>query len=257
MNYKRSKYFTTLSKKKIKYLLVNKNSEITVIFFHGFMSNMIGEKPTAIQKFCRKNKLNFLKFEYSGHGKSEGKFIEGNISKWTSEAKQIMKAKIKANQNLIFIGSSMGSWIALNLFSKFKKQLKGFIGISSAPEFLEELMWKKFTKKIKNIIKIEKIYHLDYGGYIYPITKQLIFDGRKNKVLNNKINLQIPIVLFHGTNDEVVPLKFSKNILKICKLSKKKIIKIKNGDHSLSRKSDLKKICKELNSIIKGLNLIK
>ena len=253
MNYKRSKYFIVSSKRKIKYLLITKSSQITVVFFHGFMSDMLGAKPTAIQKFCKKLKLNFLKFEYSGHGKSTGKFIEGNISKWTNEAKLLIKSKVKKNTKLVFIGSSMGSWIALNLFQCFKKQIKGFIGISSAPEFLEELMWKKFSKKIKKIIITNKIHNFEHSGFSYPITKQLIFDGKKNKVLNNKINLNIPIILFHGLKDKVVPLKFSRQILKICKKSKKKLIKIKSGDHSLSRKSDLKKICNELNYIIKNL----
>ena len=250
MNYKRSKYFTTLSKRKIKYLFIKKNSQITVVFFHGFMSDMIGAKPTAIQKFCIKQKLNFLKFEYSGHGKSTGKFIEGNITRWTNDAKQLIKAKIKRNNNLIFVGSSMGSWIALNLFSTFKKQIKGFIGIASAPEFLEELMWKKFNKKIKKEIMTKKIYHLEQRGFTYPLTKQLFLDGRKNKIFNKRITMKIPITLFHGLNDEVVPLAFSRKILKICTKSKKKLIQIKNGDHSLSRKSDLKKICKELKYII-------
>ena len=253
MNYKRSKYFSTNSKKKIKYLFIKKNSQITVVFFHGFMSDMIGEKPTAIQKFCRKNKLNFLKFEYSGHGRSGGRFTDGNITKWTNEAKQLIKSKIGKKQNLIFICSSMGSWIALNLLSIFKSQIKGFIGIASAPEFLEKLMWKKFTKDIKKIILIKKIYYLKIEDYTYPITRQLIFDGRKNKVLNNKINLKITVVLFHGTNDKIVPLSFSKKIYKICKKSKRKLIIIKAGDHSLSRKSDLKKICKELGKIVKSL----
>ena len=251
MNYKRSKYFTTPNKRKIKYLYIKKKSQIAIVFFHGFMSDMLGAKPTAIQKFCEKRKLNFLKFEYSGHGKSTGKFIEGNISKWTNEAKQLIKSKTKKVKNLIFIGSSMGSWIALNLFPVFKKKIKGFIGISSAPEFLEELMWKKFTKKIKKTIMSQKIYYLEHGGFVYPLTKQLILDGRKNKVLNNKINLKMSIVLFHGTKDEVVPIIFSKKIFKSIKKSKKKLIKIKNGDHSLSRKNDLKKICNELNKMIK------
>ena len=251
MSYKRSKYFTTSNKRKIKYLFINKKSQITIVFFHGLMSDMIGAKPTVIQKFCRKRKLNFLKFEYSGHGKSSGKFIEGNISKWTNDAKQLIKSKTKKDKNLIFIGSSMGSWIALNLFSFFNKKIKGFIGISSAPEFLEELMWKKFSKKIKKTIMNKKIYNLEHGGFSYPLTKQLILDGRKNKVLNNKINLKIPVSLFHGTNDEVVPINFSRKIFKIFKTSKKKLVKIKNGDHSLSRKSDLKKIRNELNQMIK------
>ncbi len=250
MSYKRSKYFTTLKKKKIKYLFIKKNSQIAIVFFHGFMSDMLGAKPIAIQRFCKKQKINFLKFEYSGHGKSTGKFTEGNISRWTNEAKQLIRSKIKKDKNLIFIGSSMGSWIALNLLPFFKKKLKGFIGISSAPEFLEELMWKKFNNKIKNIIMTKKIYYLEHGGFTYPLTKQLILDGRKNKVLNNKINLNIPIVLFHGTNDNVVPLNLSRKIFKIFRKSKKKLIKIKNGDHSLSRKNDLKKICNELSQML-------
>ena len=250
MSYKKSKYFSTSTNRKIKYLFLNIKSQVTVVFFHGFMSDMIGEKPNRIQKFCRKKKIGFIKFEYSGHGKSSGKFTDGNISKWTNDAKQLIKTKTKGKKKLIFIGSSMGSWIALNLFSTFRKQIKGFIGISSAPEFLEHLMWKKFNKKIKKIIITKKIYHLNRGGFSYPLTEQLILDGRKNKVLNKKINIKIPIILFHGLNDEVVPLKFSRKILKICKKAKKKLIKIKNGDHSLSRKSDLKKICKELNYMV-------
>jgi len=253
MSYKRSKYFITRSNIKIKYLFSKKNSEIAVVFFHGFMSDMIGEKPKAIQRFCNKNNLNFLRFEYSGHGKSTGKFIKGNISKWTNEAKELISFKLKKNSKLIFIGSSMGSWIALNLFSFFKKRLIGFIGIGSAPEFLEKLIWRKFNNKIRKIIMKKKIYHLQHGEFTYPITKQIIFNGRKNKVLNNKINLQIPITLFHGKKDEVVPVTFSKKILKYCKKSIRKLIIIKNGEHRLSRKSDLKKICSELNIIAKKI----
>ncbi len=122
----------------------------------------------------------------------------------------------------------MGSWIALNLFSTFKKKIKGFIGIGSAPEFLENLMWKKFSKKIKNIIINKKIYYLEHGEFTYPLTKQLIFDGKKNKIFNKKINFKTNVVLFHGTKDEVVPIIFSKKILKIFKRSRKKLIKIKN-----------------------------
>ena len=248
MSYKKSKYFRKTKKIRIKYFYLNKNSLITIVFFHGFMSDMIGKKPSAILKYCRKKKINFLKFEYSGHGKSSGKFTSGNISKWTSDAKQLIKAKTKGK--LLFVGSSMGSWIALNLFPDFKKRIFGLIGIASAPEFLENLMWKKFSKKIKkNIIK-NKIYNVQAGDHVYPITKQLIFDGRKNKVLNNRINLKIFMTLFHGLKDKIVPISFSRKIFKICKNSKRKLIIVKNGDHSLSKKSDLKKICNELNHMI-------
>jgi len=110
-------------------------------------------------------------------------------------------------------------------------------------------MWKKFSKKIKKTIMNKKIYHLEHGGFTYPLTKQFILDGRKNKVLNNNINLKIPVILFHGTKDDVVPISCSKKILKLCKKSDGKLIKIKNGNHSLSKKNDLKKICRELDYI--------
>ena len=106
MSYKRSKYFISRGNKKIKYFLAKKNSHLTVVFFHGFMSDMIGKKPSAVQKFCKKERLNFLKFEYSGHGKSTGKFTEGNISSWTNEAKQLIRSKTKKSKKkpkLVFV----------------------------------------------------------------------------------------------------------------------------------------------------------
>ena len=152
MSYKRSKYFTTFNNKKIKYFFIKKNSQITVVFFHGFMSDMVGAKPTSIKKICIKQNINFLKFEYSGHGRSTGKFTEGNISKWTNEAKLLIRSKIKEDSNLIFVGSSMGSWIALNLFPYFKKQLKGFVvkTRSTSVDEPKRLSRKKQRKEMMN-----------------------------------------------------------------------------------------------------------
>jgi alpha-beta hydrolase superfamily lysophospholipase len=144
----------------------------------------------------------------------------------------------------------MGSWIALNLFSTFKKKIIGFMGIASAPEFLENLMWKKLNKKTKKKILCAKVYQLKHGLYTYPLTKQLIFDGRKNKVLHKKINLELNVTLLHGSKDDVVPLSSSKKILRIFTKAKRKLVKIKNGDHSLSKKGNLKKICQELDIMI-------
>ena len=247
MTSKRFKFFTSSNKRKIRYTLLNQEKDLFVIFLHGFMSDIEGEKPLTFERFCKKKKIGFLTFEYSGHGKSSGKLTDGNISKWTNDAKQLIKAKIKGKKKLIFIGSSMGSWIVLNLFKSFHRQLIGFIGIASAPEFTEEIMWKKFSKKIKKIILKNKIYYLenDYETP-YPITKNLIMNGRKNKVLNKKIYTTIYITLFHGLKDELVPFKFSQKVFKLFKTRNKKIIKIKDGDHSLSRKKDLRIICSEL-----------
>tara|TARA_A100001011_G_scaffold395468_1_gene490558 strand:- start:1118 stop:1759 length:642 start_codon:yes stop_codon:yes gene_type:complete len=213
------------------------------------MSDIDGEKPKVFLKYAKKNKIGFLAVEYSGHGKSSGEFTKGNISKWTAETK-IMIKKIVNKNDFILIGSSMGSWISLNQFKFFKKQIKGFLGIGSAPEFLEKIMWKKFTKKMKNETIKNGVYNLKHGGYEYPITHQLIKDGRKNRILHKKINTKIPVTMLHGSKDDTVPVIFSKKVLRLFSSTKKKLIIIKNGDHSLFNKKLQKKIIRELDLII-------
>ena len=252
MSYKRFKYFYISKTKKIRFLSIKTSSEICIIFLHGFMSDIEGEKPIKFARYCYKKKINFLTFEYSGHGKSYGKFTNGNISKWTNDAQKLIKSKFK-KKKFVIIGSSMGAWIGLNLIKIFKKKIRGFIGIGSAPEFLEKLMWNKFSKKIKKIITQKKIYHMERGEHTYPLSRQLFLDGKKNKVLNKKLKIKIPIVMFHGEKDDVVPTHFSKKILSIFPKAKKKLFIIKGGDHSLSKKSYLNKMCKELEIMIKNI----
>ena len=243
------KYLKISKFKKLRYLSINHSSDLYVVFLHGFMSDINGEKPKNFLKYCKKRKLGFLAIEYSGHGKSSGKFTKGNISKWTKEVK-ISINKIIKKKNFIIIGSSMGSWLALNQFKFFKEQIIGFMGIGSAPEFLDRLMWKKFSKKIKKEIIIKKIYQLKHGEYKYPITYQIIKDGKKNKVLKKKYKIEIPVTMVHGSRDEVVPVSFSRKILNNFTKARKKLLIIKNGDHSLSNQINLKKINKELDKIL-------
>ena len=121
--------FYKLSKsKKIRYLKNNQKDKPYIVFLHGFMSDLDGKKPKAFLRYAIKNKLGFLALEYSGHGKSSGKFTNGNISKWSKETTLLIKKIVKKN-NLILIGSSMGSWISLNQFKIFKKQIIGFLGL--------------------------------------------------------------------------------------------------------------------------------
>ena len=133
------KYLKISKTKKIRYLTNYYKKNLYIVFLHGFMSDIEGEKPKTFFKYAKKNKFGFLALEYSGHGKSSGKFINGNISKWSEEIKIAIKKIVKKN-NFILVGSSMGSWISLNLFKYFKKQILGFIGIGSEPEFLTRMI---------------------------------------------------------------------------------------------------------------------
>ena len=243
------KYHKVSKNKKIRFIYNIHKDAPFIVFLHGFMSDLEGKKPNAFLKFAKKNKLSFLALEYSGHGKSSGKFINGNITKWSNETSVLIKKFVK-KKDFTIVGSSMGAWLALKQFQEFKNQIKGFLGIGSAPEFLENLMWKKFTKKMKSETFQKGIIQLKHGNYEYPITLQLIKDGRKNKVLNKRINTIINVTMVHGQKDEVVPVSYSRKVLKIFQKAKKKIVIVKDGDHSLSSQKWLKMIIKELKLII-------
>ena len=246
------KYLKISNYKKIRYLSNDFKDNLYIVFLHGFMSDIEGGKPTAILKYAKKNNLGFLALEYSGHGKSSGKFTNGNISKWSKDIEILIKRVVKKN-NFILVGSSMGAWLSLNQFKYFKDQIKGFLGIGSAPEFLQNLMWKKFSKKMKNETIKKGIYNLKHGNYEYPITYQLIKDGRKNKILNKKIKSNINVTMIHGSKDEVVPTSYSRKVLNLFTKANKKLVIIKNGDHSLSNKRGLKRILLELDKITSNI----
>ena len=248
----RFKYIKISNNTKIRYLSNDTKKKLYIVFLHGFMSNIEGEKSKAIFKYAKKNKLGFLALEYSGHGKSTGKFTKGNISKWTEQVKLTIKKIINKNQ-FILVGSSMGAWLSINQFKFFRNQIKGFLGIGSAPEFLQNLMWKKFTQKMKKETIKKGIYNLEHGNYEYPITYQLIKDGRKNKVFKKKIITKVDVTMIHGSKDEVVPQSYSRKVLKIFNKAKKKLVIIKNGDHNLSNKTGLKKIIIELDKIVSNI----
>ena len=242
-------HFKINKNRKIRYLKIHQNRGIYIVFLHGFMSDLEGNKPKTLLNFSKKNKLGFLALEYSGHGKSSGKFTNGNISKWSKETSILIKKIVRKNK-IILVGSSMGAWISLIQFQYFKKQIKGFLGIGSAPEFLERLMWKKFKIKEKREIKKNGIINLKHGDYEYPITYQLIKDGRKNRILHKKIYQKIKVTMVHGSKDKSVPVYYSKKVLNIFKNSKRKLVIVKNGDHSLSSPKWLRLLKKELKLII-------
>ena len=249
---KKFKYHKFSNGKKLRYIDNYFKKKLYIVFLPGFMSDIEGKKPQSFVKYAVKKKLGFLAIEYSGHGKSSGMFTKGNITEWSNDAKNSIKKIVKKNK-FILIGSSMGAWISLNQFKNFKNQILGFVGIGSAPEFLERLMWKKFPKKNKNEIISKGLSIIKNGQYEYPITLQLIKDGRKNKILSKKIRSKIKVTMVHGGKDEVVPVSFSRKVLSVFPNAQKKLVVIKNGDHSLSNQVPLKKIIKELNSLVKNI----
>lgn len=250
MNNPKQNFFLTKNNQKIHYKFINNKSLTTIIFLHGLMSNIQSKKAKHLKKFVNKNKINLLLFEYSGHGKSSGKFTDFSIKNWVNDSRSIIKKLIKKNK-IVLVGSSMGAWIGVILIKYFYKRIKGYVGIASAPDFTEELIWKKLSISEKNNIKKNRIYKLksDHNNF-YPITKKFIIDGKKNLILNKKIKCNFQVELLHGINDSSVPWFYSLKLLKTLISKKINLTIINDGDHSLSRTQDLKKLDLAIKNII-------
>ena len=250
MNNPKQNFFLIKNNQKIHYKFINNKSLTTIIFLHGLMSNIQSKKAKHLKKFVNKNKINLLLFEYSGHGKSSGQFIDFSIKNWVNDSRSIIKKLIKKN-NVVLVGSSMGAWIGVILIKYFYQRIKGYIGIASAPDFTEELIWKKLNTSEKNNIKKNRIYKLKSNhNNFYPITKKFIIDGKKNLILNKKIKCNFRVELLHGINDSSVPWFYSLKLLKTLISKKINLTIINDGDHSLSRTQDLKKLDLAIKNII-------
>ena len=222
----------------------------TIVFFGGFMSDMEGTKAQALEKHCLEKGYGFLRFDYSGHGKSSGKFEEGTIGLWAKDSIALIEEVV--SDPIIIIGSSMGGWTGLLASLKFKNRLKAFIGIAAAPDFTERLMWAGFSEVEKQELKHNGKIELpsDYSDEPYIISLALIEDGREHLLLDKPILLDVPVRLIHGEKDMDVPVETS-HMLSACLSSEDvEITLVKGGEHSLSEPKDLKRLMNTLDQLM-------
>ena len=213
-----------------------------IIFLSGFKSDMMGQKALEIEKWATINDHSFLRFDYTGHGKSSGNFDKLVFSDWLKDTMFIIKNLTSGPQ--ILIGSSMGGWIVLSIIKQNFKNIKSIICIAAAPDFPKLLIWDKlsfYQKKelIKNKqIILKKVY--DSEEYKYAITYKFIKDSLSNLVMTENLYFKGKVFLYHGMQDEDVPyetsLKISDNIKGASLIQ---VILEKNGGHRLSEKNEL------------------
>ena len=214
----------------------------TLIWFGGLNSDMDGTKAIFLSNLSKKNKINFCRFDYFGHGKSSKRFEDCVISDWLNSGLKIIDEVI--DTDAILIGSSMGGWISTLISLKRKKRVKGLILIAPAIDMTKNLMWDKFSTQEKKEISSKGFLERYTEQYksSYKITKALINDGKNYLILKDKISLSIPIRIFHGVKDDAVPWNLSLDLMSCFSSSDIKVNFNKNGDHSLSSKSDLKNL---------------
>ena len=228
-------YFINKLKQRIAYKTV-KGRGLGIIFIHGLNSDMNGEKALTVEKYARKNKLNFVRFDCRGHGNSDGEFEDFTISDWKKDLVNVIDNLTKGPQ--ILIGSSLGGWLMLLAARSRPSRIKGMIGLAAAPDFGDNL-YNNLTIKNKREIKNKGIIKYSSFGFSYFIRKKFFIDAKKNKVLDKPYRYNKPLILIHGLKDNVVSSKVPKKILMKVTSKKIQIILLKNSDHRLSSKKDL------------------
>ncbi|MCZ4281553.1 alpha/beta hydrolase [Kiloniella laminariae] len=220
-----------------------------LVFLGGFMSDMTGTKAVALENFARDSGQSFLRFDYAGHGQSSGLFKDGTIGQWSQDALAALDHLTEGPQ--ILVGSSMGGWIMLNVALQRPGRIQGLVGIAAAPDFTEDLMWQQFSPEIKQTLLQDGVYHQpsDYGDAPYPLTLNLIEEGRNHLLLRQTQKISCPVRLIQGIEDLDVPWITATRISESLQSDDVEIILVKNGDHRLSTPHDLHrlfKIVKEL-----------
>jgi len=242
-------FFTGKEDRKLAFHKHNGNGP-TVVFCGGYMSDMEGTKATYLENTCKELDLSYLRFDYSGHGASSGRFVDGTIGKWAEDAISVIE--YATDGPLIIIGSSMGGWIGLLVSLKLKERVNAFIGIAAAPDFTRELMWNNYSEEIRETLKRDGVYHepSEYSDEPYKVSYDLIREGDNHMLLNKDIELTCPVRLFHGLKDTSVPPEFSNRIAEKI-LSDDVVISFnKIGDHSLSSTADLARLRSALIELI-------
>ncbi len=243
------KFLKRQEKPDLAYVHTKGESDLPpVMFLGGFRSDMEGTKAIFLENFCQKRNQEFIRFDYSGHGKSEGKFEEWGISDWAEDALSILEHCI--DRPAILIGSSMGGWIAFLLALKQSKKVHTVIGLAAAPDFTV-WMEEKMSDDQKYALSNEGQFELpnDYDDTPYIITKRLIDDGRQNILLNGTQKISAPIYLIQGKQDADVPWETAERIKENLGNNKTQITYIDDADHRLSAPEQLEILRQVLSAV--------
>jgi pimeloyl-ACP methyl ester carboxylesterase len=219
--------------------------EPTVLFCGGFTSDMTGTKALALERWCRAQGRAFVRFDYGGHGRSDGRFEDGTIGAWAEDALAIVD-RVTAGP-LIVVGSSMGGWIMLLVALTRPERVRALLGIAAAPDFTEDLLLPEASEaELRDLERQGFWLQASAYGEPYPVTAKLIEDGRKRLLLRAPIAIRCPVHLLHGQRDPDVPWQTALRLAEQLQSEDVTVELIKAGDHRLSTEADLARIAAAL-----------
>ena len=223
-----------------------------LMFLGGFRSDMSGTKASALEAHCRKVGRAYVRFDYSGHGESSGKFEEGTIGEWAGDALAVLDEVAQGPQ--VLVGSSMGAWMMLLAALARPERVKGLVGVASGPDFTAGFKKHRLTEELKA--------ELDERGYVmhppniweepYPITKKLLDEGDSHLLLRGEIDVACPVRLIHGMADETISWEVSLKLSNLLKSDDVRLTLVKDGGHRLSRDADIELIIRTAEKLAAG-----
>jgi pimeloyl-ACP methyl ester carboxylesterase len=227
----------------------------TVVWLGGFRSDMRATKAEALDAWAASAGRGFVRFDYSGHGESGGKFEEGTISRWLEDALAVVERFVPDRP--ILVGSSMGGWLAL-LATRALQRIRperapaGLVLIAPAVDFTERLMWERFPEQVRETIVRDGVYLQPslYSPEPYPITRGLIEDGRRHLLLGGAIATGGPVRILQGMQDPDVPFEQVLEVVEHLPGDDVALTLIKDGDHRLSRPQDIDRLIAAVEGLV-------
>lgn len=227
------------------------------VWLGGFRSDMAGTKAEAMVEQAEKLNCDSLRFDYSGHGESEGEFTEGTISRWADESLSIIRAHSKGPQ--ILVGSSMGAWIAIRVAQRLAELGEGnrnhsLLLVAPAPDFTTKLMEPAFSDEQLRTLREKGFIEepSEYSDEPNIITKKLIDDGRNNQVMDAELKLGVPVHILQGMQDPDVPYTHAMELVECLAQDDVVMTLVKDGDHRLSRDQDIELLCRTMGGLVES-----
>jgi pimeloyl-ACP methyl ester carboxylesterase len=220
----------------------------TVVFLPGFRSDMTGDKATALAALCAARGNAMLRFDYSGHGSSGGRFEDGTIGIWTQDA--LIAIDQLTDGPLVLVGSSMGGWIALLCALARRDRIAALVGIAAAPDFTETIMAMLGFQQRTRLMQDGMVHLASQYGDPTPITRALIEDGRNHLLLDSPIAVDCPVRLLQGQADPDVPWELALRIASQITSADVQVTLVKDGDHRLSRPDDVALLCRTVGALL-------
>ena len=219
-----------------------------VVWLGGFRSDMRATKAAALDAWAAEHGRAFLRFDYSGHGESEGRFADGTITRWLEDSLAAVAARPKTEGETgpVLVGSSMGGWLALlaaRALAAAGTPPAGLVLLAPAPDFTERLMRPGLSAEALREIETAGVtmQPSQYGPPV-PITRALLEDGRRHIMLDGIVRTHAPVHILQGMNDPDVPWRTATTLVEHLAGDAAVLTLIKDGDHRLSRPQDIERL---------------